>query len=158
MNPWLMTFVMLTAWGVFALQLIVKFVALRRMEPENRINNIGRRIKRLLIMGVGQEKLIGRKRERASGIMHALIFWGALMVGIRELTLMGEGFVSGFQEYLPFLSSDYWLGFAYISIYNVGEVIVLSMVMVALFRRFFQKPSFGSPLFDSPLLVAHVCN
>jgi len=141
MNPLLMTFVMLIAWGIFALQLTIKFVALRRMAPENRMNDFGRRIKRLLKMGFGQEKLIGRKRERASGIMHALIFWGALMVGIRELTLMGEGFVSGFQELLPFLSSESWMGFAYISIYNVGEVIVLSMVMVALSRRFFQKPS-----------------
>ena len=141
MNPWLMTFVMIVAWGVFALQLTVKFVALKRMAPENRMDKIGRRIKRFFKMGVGQEKLIGRKSERASGIMHAFIFWGALMVGVRELTLMGEGFKSGFQEYLPFLGSEYWLGFAYISIYSIGEVIVLTMVIVALFRRVFQKPS-----------------
>ena len=99
---------MLLAWGMFALQMTVKFVALKKMAPENRWNKLGQRIKRLLRMGVGQEKLLGPKRERASGIMHAFIFWGALMVGIRELTLMGEGFVTGFQEYLPFLSSEYF--------------------------------------------------
>ncbi|HIO61126.1 MAG TPA: (Fe-S)-binding protein, partial [Deltaproteobacteria bacterium] len=73
------------------------------------------------------------------GIMHAFIFWGALLIGVRELTLMGEGFVSGFQEYLPLLGSDSWLGYAYITVYNFGEVIVLAMILVALYRRIVSK-------------------
>jgi len=140
MNPWLMTLVMLVAWGVFALQIILKFGALKKMAPENRMNDIGRRIKRLFRVGIGQQKLIGRKHERASGIMHAFIFWGALMVGIREFTLMGEGFVTGFQEFLPFLDSDSWMGYFYISVYNIAEVLVLSMILIALYRRLIKKP------------------
>ena len=128
MNPWLMTLVMLVAWGVFALQITVKLGALTKMAPENRLNEITRRIGRLFKIGFGQQKLIGRSRERGSGIMHAFIFWGALLVGARELTLMGEGFISGFQEFLPLLGSDSWLGCAYISVYNVGEVVVLTMI------------------------------
>ena len=62
------------------------------MAPENRLNDISKRIGRLFKIGFGQQKLIGRSRERGSGIMHAFIFWGALLVGVRELTLMGEGF------------------------------------------------------------------
>ena len=139
MNPWLMILVMLVAWGVFALQITVKLGALARMAPENRLNEIGRRIGRLFKIGFGQKKLIGRKRERGSGIMHAFIFWGALLIGVRELTLMGEGFVSGFQEYLPLLGSDSWLGYAYITVYNFGEVIVLAMILVALYRRIVSK-------------------
>ena len=72
--------------------------------------------------------------------MHAFIFWGALLIGIRELTLMGEGFITGFQEYLPFLGSDSLLGYAYISVYNICEVLVLALVLVALFRRLVPKP------------------
>ena len=139
MNPWLMTLVMLVAWGVFALQITVKLGALTKMAPENRLNEISRRIGRLFKIGFGQHKLIGRSRERGSGIMHAFIFWGALLVGARELTLMGEGFVSGFQEFLPLLGSDSWLGYAYISVYNVGEVVVLTMILVALYRRLVSK-------------------
>ena len=139
MNPWLMILVMLVAWGVFALQITVKLGALARMAPENRLNEIGRRIGRLFKIGFGQKKLIGLKRERGSGIMHAFIFWGALLIGVRELTLMGEGFVSGFQEYLPLLGSDSWLGYAYITVYNFGEVIVLAMILVALYRRIVSK-------------------
>ena len=100
---------MFFAWGILALQLIVKFGALTKMASESRFKNIGRRIGRLLKMGIGQERLIGRSRERGSGIMHAFIFWGALVIGVRELTLMGEGFATGFQEYLPFL--DYLQSF-----------------------------------------------
>ena len=139
MNPWLMILVMLVAWGVFALQITVKLGALARMAPENRLNKIGRRIGRLFKIGFGQKKLIGLKRERGSGIMHAFIFWGALLIGVRELTLMGEGFVSGFQEYLPLLGSDSWLGYAYITVYNFGEVVVLAMILVALYRRIVSK-------------------
>ena len=130
MNPWLMTLVMVFAWGILALQLIVKFGALTKMAPESRLNNIGRRIGRLLKMGIGQERLIGRSRERGSGIMHAFIFWGALLIGVRELTLMGEGFISGFQEYLPLLGSEFILGFIYISVYNVAEVVVLALSLI----------------------------
>ena len=140
MNPWLMILVMIIAWGVFALQITVKFGALTKMAPENRFNDIGRRIGRLLKMGIGQEKLIGHSRERGAGIMHAFIFWGALLIGVRELTLMGEGFISGFQEYLPLLGSDSILGYIYISVYNIAEVLVLSMVLVALYRRIWPKP------------------
>ena len=122
MNPWLMTLVMLVAWGAFALQITIKLGALTKMESENRVNNIRRRIGRLFKIGIGQEKLIGRRRERSSGIMHAFIFWGALLIGIRELTLMGEGFITGFQEYLPFLGSDSLLGFAYITVYNLSLI------------------------------------
>ncbi len=140
MNPWLMILVMIIAWGVFALQITVKFGALTKMAPENRFNDIGRRIGRLFKTGFGQEKLIGRSRERGSGIMHAFIFWGALLIGVRELTLMGEGFISGFQEYLPLLGSDSILGYIYISVYNIAEVVVLAMVLVALYRRIWPKP------------------
>ena len=72
--------------------------------------------------------------------MHAFIFWGALLIGVRELTLMGEGFISGFQEYLPLLGSESILGFIYISVYNVAEVVVLAMVLMALYRRIWPKP------------------
>ena len=53
MNPWLMTLVMLVAWGAFALQITIKLGALTKMAPENRLNEIGRRIGRLFKIGSG---------------------------------------------------------------------------------------------------------
>ncbi len=85
MNPWLMTLVMLIAWGAFALQITVKLGALTKMAPENRLNEIGRRIGRLFKIGFGQQKLIGQSRERGSGIMHAFIFWSKWKTGLENL-------------------------------------------------------------------------
>jgi len=140
MNPWLMSAVMVVAWSVFALQMMIKIGALKKMAPESRMDQIPKRIGLLFKIGIGQEKLVGRSRERMPGIMHALIFWGAMLIGIREVTLMGEGFVHGFQEYLPLLGSNYLSGFLFIYLYNIAEFVVLLMILVALYRRFVPRP------------------
>ncbi|SVE34946.1 uncharacterized protein METZ01_LOCUS487800, partial [marine metagenome] len=141
MNPWLMTAVMLLAWSVFVFQMKIKFGALKHLAPEYRLDQIPRRIGLLFKTGIGQEKLIGHTRERFPGIMHALIFWGALLIGVREFSLMGEGFFIGFQEMIPFLGSGRLTGFLYILVYNIGEVAVLLMVLIAFYRRMVHKPA-----------------
>ena len=135
-----MSAVMVVAWSVFTLQMMIKIGALKKMAPESRMDQIPRRIGLLFKIGIGQEKLVGRSRERMPGIMHALIFWGAMLIGIREVTLMGEGFVHGFQEYLPLLGSNYLSGFLFIYLYNIAELVVLLMILVALYRRFVPRP------------------
>ena len=45
---------MLVAWGVFALNITVKLGALTKMAPENRLNDISKRIGRLFKIGFGQ--------------------------------------------------------------------------------------------------------
>ena len=141
MNPWLMSAVMIVAWSVFGLQMMIRIGAMRKMAPESRMDQIPRRIGMLFKTGIGQEKLVGRSRERMPGIMHALIFWGAMLIGIREFSLMGEGFIPGFQEYLPFLGSDSLMGFLFIYVYNIAEIVVLTMILVALYRRFGPQPA-----------------
>lgn len=135
MNPWLMLPLFLIGWGVFALQMTIKFGAVRRMAPEARTDRPGERFKQLLSIGVGQKKFLDRARERKVGILHALIFWGALLIGVREFALMGEGFVEGFQELLPLLGSEHLGGYVYILLYNVAEVVVLIGVLIMLWRR-----------------------
>ena len=57
MNPWLMTLVMLVAWGAFALQITVKLGALKKMKSENRNNDFSRRIRRLFKIGIMKKGL-----------------------------------------------------------------------------------------------------
>ena len=108
------------------------------LEPADRCNHIKERLKNMVILAMGQKRLVGRKKERASGIMHALIFWGFCILLIRSLTLYGEGFVEGYH--LPFLGDDYILGYLYIAIKDIMEGIVLLMVIYAIFRRAVLKP------------------
>ncbi|MDH4246445.1 MAG: (Fe-S)-binding protein, partial [Deltaproteobacteria bacterium] len=136
MQPLLMTLMLLTALGGFAWTLTRRFRLLARMAPEGeRLNRPLERLGLLLRLGLGQSRLIGRKRERSSGAMHAFIFWGAGVIGLREVILIGEGFVHGFQEWLPFLDSGSLTAYLYAYTYNVLEVVVLFMLVWAWYRR-----------------------
>lgn len=55
---------------------------------ENRFGNIFKRIKNVLIVAIGQSKLL---RDKTAGIIHALIFWGflALLAAVIESILEG---------------------------------------------------------------------
>ena len=91
-----------------------------------------------MILAIGQKRLVGREKERAAGIMHALIFWGFCILLIRSLNLYGEGFLKGYH--LPFLGDEYVLGYLYIALKDIMEGIVLLMVIYAIFRRAVLKP------------------
>jgi Fe-S oxidoreductase len=71
----------------------------------DRLNRIPARIKQTLVYGFGQRKfLIG---EQPAGIMHALIFWGFIVLFLQIVTLFGRAFdwgwhIPGFGPKQPF--------------------------------------------------------
>jgi len=138
MNPLLMSLLLIVALGIFARTMYYKIRLIVALEPTDRANHVIERLKNMVILAIGQKRLVGRKKERVSGFMHALIFWGFCILLIRSLTLYGEGFVTGFQ--LPFLGDDYVLGYLYIAIKDIMEGVVLLMVVYAIFRRAILKP------------------
>jgi len=138
MNPLLMAALLVVGLAVFGRTLYFKIRLLMALEPANRTDHIKERLKNMVIIAIGQKRLVGRKREWSSGIMHAFIFWGFCILIIRSLTLYGEGFVTGFQ--LPFLGEDTLLGYLYVGLKDIMEGIVLLMVIYAIFRRAVLKP------------------
>ena len=138
MNPLLMSLLLIVGLAIFGRTMVHKILLLMALEPTDRANHIKERLKNMVILAIGQKRLVGRKKEWVSGIMHALIFWGFCILSIRTLTLFGEGFVKGYQ--LPFLGDDYVLGYLYIALKDVMEGIVLVMVIYAIFRRAFLRP------------------
>ena len=98
MNPALTALMLTAALVVFAYEMYVKLGLLWRLAPENRFDQMGRRLGKLFHMGLAQEQMIGRKHERSSGAMHFFIFWGFVVLGLREIIVFGEGFQSGFQR------------------------------------------------------------
>ena len=138
MNPLLMSFLLFVALALFSRTMVQKIRLLMALEPANRANHFFERLQNMVTIAVGQKRLVGRKKERSPGIMHALIFWGFCILLIRSLNLYGEGFVEGFQ--LPFLSEDYIAGYIYLALKDFIEAIVLLMVLYALFRRAVLKP------------------
>ena len=138
MNPLLMSLLLIIGLAIFTRTMAHKTRLLMALESVDRVNHIKDRIKNLVVLAMGQKRLVGRKKERASGLMHAFIFWGFCILLIRSLTLYGEGFIPGYQ--LPLFGDQYILGYFYIALKDIMEGIVLLMVIYAIVRRAVRKP------------------
>ncbi len=139
MNPLLISLLLIVGLGLFSRTIYYKIQLLTALEPAHRVDHIKERFKNMVILAIGQMRLVGRKNERASGLMHAFIFWGFCILLIRSLTIYGEGFVKGYQ--LPFLGDDFILGYLYLSLKDIMEAIVLLMTGYAIYRRAVLKPA-----------------
>jgi len=138
MNPLLMSLLLIVALAIFGRTMYYKIRLLMALEPVDRFNHIKERVLNMVILAIGQKRLVGRKKEWIAGIMHAFIFWGFCILLIRSLSLYGEGFVKGFQ--LPIFGNDSIIGYFYIALKDIMEAIVLFMAAFAIFRRAVLKP------------------
>ena len=108
----------------------------------------------MVVLAIGQKRLVGRAKERGSGLMHAFIFWGFCILLIRSLTLYGEGFHEGFQ--LPLSGGDHLLGYLYVALKDITEGVVLLMILYAIFRRAVLKPKRMHNTFEAYLVLAMI--
>ncbi len=143
MSPLFMLILLIVGLGLFTRTMIKKIKLLLALAPADRLDRIPEliwaRLKEVLVIAMGQKRLVGRKKERASGIMHAFIFWGFCILLIRSIILYGEGFVHGFS--LPFFNEQWLLGYLYIFVKDIMEGVVLLMVIYAIYRRAVLKPA-----------------
>ncbi|MCH9045649.1 MAG: (Fe-S)-binding protein [SAR324 cluster bacterium] len=140
MEPILMTLSLIAALAVFGYSIATKMRLMARMAPENRLDQPGKRLGLLLRIGFGQSKMVARQRERSSGALHFFIFWGFVILLVREIILIGDAYHPGFQELLPLLGSGSLGGYLYAFIRDLTEVVVLCMVLFALYRRLVVRP------------------
>jgi Fe-S oxidoreductase len=139
MNPLLMSILLIVGLAIFSRTMYYKILLLKALEPTDRANHIKDRLINMVVIALGQKRLVGRKKEWAPGIMHAFIFWGFCILLIRSLSLYGEGFVQGFQ--LPLFGDNFILGYLYIALKDIMEAVVLLMVIYAIYRRAIVKPA-----------------
>ncbi len=99
---------------------------------ENRFSDVGKRIGKVLGIGIGQAKIF---RDPVAGLMHALIFWGFLVLITAVLEAFIQGFYSGFS--LGMLGAVSQVFFASQDLF--GSLVILS-VLYALFRRYVLHP------------------
>ncbi len=93
------------------------------------------RIKEFFTIFLGQKKLF---QEFKPGLMHAVIFWGFLILLQRALTMFGMS-LFGFSFHLPFLGPDKFLTRFVTFLTNLAIVGVLVMVIYAAVRRYIFK-------------------
>ncbi len=154
MNPLLMALLLIVGLTVFGRSMVRKIRLLKALEPTDRANHLKERLINMAVLAIGQKRLVGREKERSSGLMHAFIFWGFCILLIRSLTLYGEGFQEGYH--LPFLGGDYLFGYLYVAIKDVMESIVLLMVVLAIYRRAVLKPKRMHNTFEAYLVLVMI--
>ena len=128
----LFLFVLIAAFTFFAMSVRRIIRHLRLGQAEDRFDRPWERVKRTLVIAIAQSKIL---REPLAGIMHALIFWGFLVLLFAVIESIGEGLVDGFS--FRFLGTLYST-FAFKQELFCG-LVVLS-VIVALFRRNVLRP------------------
>jgi Fe-S oxidoreductase len=124
--------VLLGSFSFFAYNVrrIIRLLSLGK--PENRFDHPVRRLKKMIVVALGQSKLF---REFVPGMMHALIFWGFIVLLLAVIEAIGEGLFPGF--------SLRFLGFVYepiVFLDNCSIGLVTASVLFALFRRYVLRP------------------
>ncbi len=152
MNPLLMSILIIVALSVFGYTMARKIRLLTALAPTHRAGHLKKRLMNMVTLAIGQKRLVGRAKERSSGVMHAFIFWGFCVLLIRSINLYGQGFHEGFH--LPFLGQDYLIGYLYIALKDIMEGIVLFMILFAIFRRAVLKPKRLHNTFEAYLVLA----
>jgi Fe-S oxidoreductase/nitrate reductase gamma subunit len=127
-------FILVLAAAVFSFsaQRLVRFLGLGG--PENRRNAIPRRAWNLLRIGMAQSKIL---RDPVAGPMHALVFWGFVVLQLGAIELLASGVVPSFS-YAALLPAP--LHAVFLLSQELTAVAVLAAVTLLLYRRLVLKP------------------
>ena len=135
----LMTALIMAALVWFYATMKVKVGVLLKARPEVRWDRVPERIENTVRIAFAQAKLF---KEPAPGLMHALIFWGFLILLLRTISVFGRAYSD-----LGPLGSNwtvFWFWPALQNLYTTlkdwTEVVVLAMVTIAAFRRAVIRP------------------
>jgi len=126
----LLVFAAALTYFAFSVRRLIRH--LRLGLPDDRFDSPGTRLKRMLVVAIGQSKIL---RDPFAGTMHAFIFWGFLVLLTAVLESIGEGIVHGFS--FRFLGGLYE-PLAFMQDLFGGLVIIA--VLVAFYRRAIIRP------------------
>ena len=123
--------------GLFAWQMYRRFKPLLKALPTPfvRVNRIPERIKHTLVYAIGQLKFF--RGEQPAGVMHALVFWGFLILGGQVATMFLRGWAP--DANLPLLAVDQ-LGGPYMLLRDLTEVVVCVTALGLLSRWLITHP------------------
>ena len=126
------TCILFFALGLFSYNLWKIVRNIRLGKSKNRFDQPLKRTKILLKIAFGQTKLFARP---ASGILHALVYWGFLVITIGTVEMMVDGIFS-LDRSFGVLGSFYDMATAS---GDVMAVLVLVSCLIFMFRRLFLK-------------------
>ena len=135
LQPWLLVFLILSALTSFTMAAWPKLQLLLKAGKENRTDKLLKRVFRTLSVAFGQSRLL---KEPKSGWMHAVIFWGFLILLVRagEFFFIGlfPNIESHFSVIAPLVLPYLWI--------KDGVVFMITLaVLYALYRRLVIRPN-----------------
>src|SRR5512135_319268 len=105
--------------------------------PAARFDRMPQRIKRMTVDALGQRKFFSG--EQPAGIMHALVFWGFVVLMLQVITLFGRAFAVNWN--IPGFGPDEALGPPFFILRDLLEVAVIVGAGYMLYRRVFVHPA-----------------
>jgi Fe-S oxidoreductase len=142
----LLALLLAAAGGLFARRAYLLYRLARMGRPAGRGGDLPRRLEREAVVVLGQRKLLQRLLP---GVMHALIFWGFLVLLTTIVEAMGQAIDERFA--LPWVGRAGWLGLVQ-DVFAVGVVVG---VETAVFIRKVLRPErfVGSHLREADLIL-----
>jgi hypothetical protein len=137
MNPLLTAILLIISFGLLSWSLARRFLPLTVMQPDIRWDAPAFRVKDVVKYGLGQFRFLQRF-EWFHGLAHILIFWGALVVTINTIHVIGRGFMPDWH--LPFFGHDH-LGPAYAFVKDLFTLAVMFGCGLAFYNRVFNRPA-----------------
>lgn len=142
--------VLFASFSAFLIFMIRKIQILLSAGRQNRFSDVSKRLSGVLKFFIGQGRILNPKYIGA-GIMHAVIFWGFISVGINSIHFVGRGFIDNWS--LPLFGPNDLLGYLYLPFIDFFEVGVLLMVLWAAVRRVIIKPKRITLSADAALIL-----
>ncbi len=133
-SPWVLAGVTLLSAITFLWTLWGKVRVLARADNEDRLDRPAHRLWNTFRIAFAQSKMF---KDGPSGLMHALIFWGFLVLLFRALQFFIIGFFPGFQIDFPGFKI---VSQVYLLVKDGFVLLVILACLYALFRRLVIKP------------------
>jgi len=132
LENWIVLVIVLGSFAFFVRNAcrLIRYLSVGK--KEDRLGRIGGRVRDLVVVGVGQSKIL---REPVAGLMHAVIFWGFLVITIGSAEMIVAGIVPGFS--LAFLGP---LHGPIVFLAELFSVLILAAVLFAFWRRLVLQP------------------
>lgn len=148
--PIAMSLMLVVALVFFVTIMRTKIQVLLKAGPDVRWDRVPERIVAACKIALAQVKMF---KEPAPGLMHALIFWGFLMLLVRSISIMGRGFAGPDSNWSLFW---FWPGLETLYTYlkDWTELVVLAMVGYAWFRRAVTRPKRLTITFSGYLVLS----
>mgnify|MGYP001050336766 FL=1 len=110
---------------------LVRLVRVAQPMPDRTAEPLGRKLRSLLTEVLGQRKIL---KWTGAGVLHALLFWGFIILQSQTLEAIGEVFDPDFA--IPLIGRGAWLGF----LQDLFTVLVLVAVVGFVTIRVVQHP------------------